>query len=104
MSSFLIQYTRRRLGRDRPCTGHYVTFEYNPMRDAYRAIVRPSTSLGQHAVELSDITNLPAFAAWLARRIRLGHAQHAMPRPTQEISLPTGDNPMCLLDGADPHR
>lgn len=101
MPSFVIEYTRRRLGREMPCTGQYVTFEYNPMRDAYRAIVRPSMSLGQHAVELRDITNLQAFADWLARRVRQGRQQQTAPRLASEIPLPCGASRLCTLAGID---
>lgn len=99
MSSFVIEYTERRLGRERRTTGHYVTFEYNPMRDTYRAIVRPSTALGRHAVELNDIHNLQEFANWLDARCRQSSKRPDRPRLCSEIPLPQGETLVCTLAG-----
>lgn len=101
--SFLLTYNRRFLGRDLTCRGHYVSFDYNPMRDEYRAIVRPATALGHHAIKLGDIANIRAFADWLERRCRQDRAAQGFASLASEISLPTGTAPKtCQLTGIGP--
>lgn len=99
LTRFQLEYVRRQAGREVSHTGTYVTFEYNPMRNAYRAIVRPTGALGLHAVELADITNLQAFSDYLAARG--AQRQQSAPRPSGEIPLPMGDTKMCQLAGID---